>query len=715
MSAAAADTPLRRRLAEWGFQVPLFMFALRTALAAFAALAIAYALGLEHPHWAAMSVWASSQPTREHLLSRSRYRFSGSVVGVAYAVLLVLLAQDSPWVLAVGLALWGAACAFLGNLQRGYLVYGCMLAGYSAAMVVLLHHGPASTIWALGLDRVLTVITGVACALLISWWFAPRRNAVVLISQNRHALALVLRAAAAQCRGAALSPPYAAELQTQLARVEELLELYPEGSRTARRTSKSMHRQQHQALELLYHLAQVQLDAGTLPHDARRAAAPDLVTLALTLDTLCRHLQQPLTMPAHDDGAVASALDAAIAACEATMASRGAPAQPSWEWLAALQQLLEEMRRAAFAEHEELPTHAHADVRPRHADDAPRGPLVLHRDWVGARQAAIRAGGTLLLFGLVWAATGWALVGFGMLGLSVMLLVFSAFENPRRTMGFVLRGQTIGAVLALACLGLVWPLATSGWAMVWLVLPFALLAGLVYAHQRTNAGGMDVSMVMLILLPPVYPYAWDAGKSFGLALAVLSGPALAWLAYTFVYPTNAQRRMRTLAQMMLAEVPALAQRLLQEVPAAGPQAPIAATPSLGQIRLHHRMLRLMRWADRSGHASPQDLAQMGQALRFTQASMLDLNAWRQHSLLATPAERRAAREISLALRRTAQWRLLDASDAQAQAIAKAARAWQALAEQPGLPVPLAWQARRLAQHYLPVLSQARRALQTASR
>ena len=190
-TAQLAESPWTRGLQACGFQIPVLVFALRTALAGFVALAVAYALGLEHPHWAAMSVWASSQPMREHLLSRGMYRFSGSVVGVAYAVLLVLLAHDSLWVLAFGLAAWVALCAFLGNLQRGYLVYGCLLAGYSAAMVVLLHHGPADDIWAFAGDRMLTVLTGVLTALCIGWCFSPRRDTVVLITQSRLALAAV--------------------------------------------------------------------------------------------------------------------------------------------------------------------------------------------------------------------------------------------------------------------------------------------------------------------------------------------------------------------------------------------------------------------------------------------------------------------------------------------------------------------------------------------
>ncbi|MEG2048208.1 MAG: FUSC family protein, partial [Comamonas sp.] len=233
---------LQRALTACGFHLPALVFALRTALAGFVALAVAYALGLEHPHWAAMSAWASSQPMREHLLSRVIYRFSGSVVGVAFAVALVLVAQDSLWVLAVGLALWGALCAFLGNLQRGYMVYGCMLAGYSAAMVVLLHHGPADNIWAFAADRMLTVVTGVLAALCIGWCFAPRRKAAVLIAQSRQALAAVLDATVARLRGQAAPQGLDnASLLVRLAEVEELLELYPEGSRTARNTSKAMH------------------------------------------------------------------------------------------------------------------------------------------------------------------------------------------------------------------------------------------------------------------------------------------------------------------------------------------------------------------------------------------------------------------------------------------------------------------------------------------
>lgn len=706
-----------RRVADaMGFHVPVLAFALRTAVAAFAALLIAKAIGLEHPHWAAMSAWACSQPMREHLLSRSIYRFGGSVVGVVYAVALVLVAQDSLWVLALGLALWGAICAFLGNLQRGYMVYGCMLAGYSAAMVVLLHHGPADTIWPFAWDRLFTVVTGVLAALCISWCFAPRRKTAVLVAQSRNALAGVLQATSTQLRQQPLPQGQAhTQLLSRLAEVEELLELYPEGSRTARNTSKAMHWQQHYALELVYHLAQTQpqAQAAALSDDvhpvwtfaALDGAQPvaQQAVLADALDTLVHTLQTAPQLGGANPKALHHALRQAIIACEDTVAqiqSAGKKVQPG---LNALYLLLQEMRRGLRAEELDMCRgDPHASLSDRRSD-----PLPLHRDWVGAKEAAVRAGATLLVVGLVWAWTGSSIVGFAMLGLATMLLVFSAFESPSRTMGFVLRGQIIGAGLALVCQTLAWPFAQSSWQMVWMVLPFALIAGFVFAHKRTAAGAMDTNMAMFILLAPVFPHTATFGQHLSYALAVVCGPALAWMMYRGIYPTNAKRRMQTLARMMADEVPAMARRLIDEgKPSLWSVVP-SNTGNQWQAQLHHRLLRLVRWADKTQLPERDKLPGMALSLRAMQTAMLQLQQWRRDTILATPALRRAERLAEVALHRTAQW---GQAQPGGEAAEKVQAAWQALAQQACLPPVLSAQAQRIAQRDIAMLDGVRQAL-----
>lgn len=122
---------------QFGFDGPRLTYALRTAFASCVALLVAWFIGLEHPQWSAMTVWAASQPLRGQLLEKSFFRFAGTIIGVIVGVILVVIASDRPIVLVIGLALWLGFCAGLGNVQRGFLSYGTMLAGYSAAMVAL--------------------------------------------------------------------------------------------------------------------------------------------------------------------------------------------------------------------------------------------------------------------------------------------------------------------------------------------------------------------------------------------------------------------------------------------------------------------------------------------------------------------------------------------------------------------------------------------------
>ena len=159
MTVAVYDRFLERA-AHWGFDSARLRQHLRTAFAACLAVLAAWALGLEHPQWAGMTVWAASQPLRGQLLEKSFFRTTGTVVGTAAGIGLVLLAHGDLLWLVTGLALWLGLCAGLGNLQRGFASYGTMLSGYSAAMVALLDAGHPEHVYALGWDRLFTGLTG---------------------------------------------------------------------------------------------------------------------------------------------------------------------------------------------------------------------------------------------------------------------------------------------------------------------------------------------------------------------------------------------------------------------------------------------------------------------------------------------------------------------------------------------------------------------------
>ena len=64
----------RDRIAAWGFVPERLAFTLRTALAGCLALLVAWLLGLEHPQWAAMTVFSAAQPVRNLLVEKSFFR-----------------------------------------------------------------------------------------------------------------------------------------------------------------------------------------------------------------------------------------------------------------------------------------------------------------------------------------------------------------------------------------------------------------------------------------------------------------------------------------------------------------------------------------------------------------------------------------------------------------------------------------------------------------
>ena len=536
-------------LARLGFDAQRLRYSLRTAVAACAALLISWALGLEHPQWSAMTVFAASQPARNLLVEKSFFRSAGTVVGTGFGVVLVSASGGAPAMLVVGLALWVSLCALLGNVLRGLVSYGALLAGYSAAMVALLDTGHPEGVLLLGADRLLTVMTGIVTALVVGLVFTPRGADDPVVGRTRHMTSVVLRRIAARLRG---DPPEATpdadKLLREMALIEEALDPHGAGSLRSRRSARTLRSVVAALLSALVWLGTARQVRPTVP------AADALLDAARLLETAAP--------PAEVIAAVARARALAIA-------------DP------ALQEVLGQLEAA---------------VRDRLGVDddiarrRPRGPLVvLHRDWMAARQAALRSGGILLLLGAFWVLTGWDAGPYLLLGTSVMITLFSTWDDPAWIMGKVLVGQAFGAVGALACRWLVWPHAEAEITLVLMLMPFILVGVLPLAHRRTMLGATDYCMVLLLLSQPALPLTGTFGQSMSQALAVVAAPAIALAGFRQVFPADAPRRMRMLMHAMVHEL---------EVMAARPEVRLQA--EVWRARLHHRLLRLVLWAEKSG-------------------------------------------------------------------------------------------------------------------
>ena len=114
---------------------PPLLFGVRLWISVCLALYVAFWLELDNPYWAGTTAALVFQPHLGASLRKGWYRMIGTIVGgVAIVVLTACFPQDRIAFLA-GLALWGAACAFVATVLRNFLALAAQLAGVTAAII----------------------------------------------------------------------------------------------------------------------------------------------------------------------------------------------------------------------------------------------------------------------------------------------------------------------------------------------------------------------------------------------------------------------------------------------------------------------------------------------------------------------------------------------------------------------------------------------------
>lgn len=589
------------RLVKLGFDIPRLHFAMRTALASGLAMALAWMLGLEHPQWSAMTVWAVSQPVRGMLLEKSLFRGLGTIVGTLFGVVLVLLAGDNLPVLVICLALWVGLCVGLGNLLHGLISYGTLLSGYSASMVALLNtQQPVGQVFLLGTDRLLTVMTGIVVGLVVGLIFAPRRAESQLTDQVRQTTAELLQAMAARFTAANTSSRAEAShsLLKDIALTEQLFEIGEAGSLRNHRSTRALRAVVQAQVGCVFWIR----NSRNLPQNESLAAA-----LEQAAQTVYTHAAARKVIP-H--------LEAALAFCAEDEVTAEV-----------IRSLLDSLREYAALDNRGATS---AVIRNR---------VVLHRDWVGARHAMLRATGLLLAVGAVWVATGWAVGAYVMLGVSVMIALFSTFETPSHVMGHIFVWQLIAAGAALCCHWLIWPHATSEWQLIATLIPFVMAIIPFYAHQRFMTGSIDYVMALLLLSHPQLPLNTSFSTSLSTAAAVVAGPLLAYITFKTVWPADARRRRIRLTDMMIGELVDMATQDTHR-----------NRRTIWQARLYHRVLKLVQSVSRT--AEPlQPVTDGSLAVLAVGNAILELQEIRQQTSTHQPHTPGTLRRVGVALKR----------------------------------------------------------------
>ena len=140
--------------------------ALLLTLGAWLSFSIASLLHLHNAYWAAVPVWVISQSARGVLIERAIFRIVGTLVGAAVGFALIHI-PASPYLQLVLLALWIGLNAGTIHLLRGVHGYGALLAGMTAAVVVIPSLLSPSGFLELALARVYCTLIGVLVGSLV--------------------------------------------------------------------------------------------------------------------------------------------------------------------------------------------------------------------------------------------------------------------------------------------------------------------------------------------------------------------------------------------------------------------------------------------------------------------------------------------------------------------------------------------------------------------
>lgn len=469
---------------RFGFDFNRLRFAMITACASILALFIAEYAGLTHPQWAAMTVWASAQPWRENLLEKSWWRFAGTISGVLAGVILIELHLVNPLLFVISLAGWLSICTGIGQLQKGFVAYGTLLAGYSAVMVSMLSVHATDNIFSVAWDRFWTILVGVSCAIMFNLLFTPNRekNSVVALKQqiDQQFYQILHRSI---YRKECIEKKDIDTLWQKMVTYDEQLE--------ANRIGWCYHRKQVvKARQQLFAQSQILLQIDKFK------------------------------------GGTAFPFPAIQ------------PTESQWKHILSLcpNGVLKNLLIPLFYVSKGL------SIKAKHRVDK----LKLHHDRIAAWQAFLRSFITIATIGLLWLATQWQALAYLTLGLSVMIALFASLDYPARFMKNIFTGQSFGALAALICTWCLWPFASSSWQMTLFIVPIIISGIFVFAHKRLILIAFDYIMVFLILLQPSYPFTLSFPESIGNAIAIICGPLVAMGAFYWIYPTNPKKRYQNL-------------------------------------------------------------------------------------------------------------------------------------------------------------------------
>jgi uncharacterized membrane protein YccC len=137
---------------------------------------IAFALELNSAASAGTGLLILVGPTQGMVLSKAIYRVAGTLFGALAAIILTsLFPQDRTMLIAV-FAVYMACLVAIATLLRDFRAYGCILAGYTVALISIIYVDAPTAAFTAMLDRVAVILLAVLVLAFVSAIFATAQS-----------------------------------------------------------------------------------------------------------------------------------------------------------------------------------------------------------------------------------------------------------------------------------------------------------------------------------------------------------------------------------------------------------------------------------------------------------------------------------------------------------------------------------------------------------
>ncbi|MEH3119034.1 MAG: FUSC family protein [Methylorubrum populi] len=522
MSGAADGAGLGGRLLDaldrWVPEPAAWAFGLRIWLAMVLALYAAFWLQLDSASSAAVCVAILAQPKRGQALSKAVYRFLGTVIGGAVAIVLMGLFGQDRVLLLLSFAGWLGLCVFVAQFLQDARAYGAMLSGYTVAIIAIAHIDAPQTTFDAAVGRIAAIAVGIVAITFINDALASPSTWKGLLPRLADAQAAAKAFARASLTRGDPGPERTAAL------IGRIAPLRADANAIGGELDDGVHRAAgaRSAIAALYVLLAA---SRALAAAMGRIAEPDPLVReahALALRSVSEGEGSAEAL-AQDGDRLRDLVDAGL--CEAGR---------SLDEIVALQRALDVADAATFAEDG---LRALGDGHRPLRDIA----LPTHRDFQVALRGALRV---VIAFGLTagfFVLAGLPQASFALVQVAATCALSSVTPDPRK----FAQGVLIGMPLAAACAGIVLFGMLNG-AQGFPLLAIAMAPVIFFGcFLSLNPPTFTVGFITIVFFPalmaPDNPQSYDPQTFLLNALLVVAAAVILFLTVRLVLPISASR------------------------------------------------------------------------------------------------------------------------------------------------------------------------------